>query len=301
VPGNARSRRSRRPASSGWDHLADWYDGWVGPEGSRYHRAQAIPLALDLLALRQGERLLDVGAGQGVLAPHVRRTGASYMGVDASPRMIALARRRHGRDGEFVIGDATHLDAGEALTTRRFDAAVFLLSIQDMDPLDRVLESVAAMLAPSSRIVLVLTPPAFRVPRHSGWVPDQARGRASRRIDAYLRPMAVPLSGRPGTGAAPSTAFHRPLSAYVNALAREGFAIDAMVERADELRSGPTTNAEIPLFLGLRATRRRPDAPPSGATVRRCEAIGSRSWSTPARAARRRSTSSRPRTAGDSR
>ncbi|HEY8437734.1 MAG TPA: class I SAM-dependent methyltransferase [Candidatus Limnocylindrales bacterium] len=301
MSGNARSRRSRRPASSGWDHLAGWYDGWVGPDGSRYHRAQALPLALDLLDLRPGERLLDVGAGQGVLAPHVRRAGALYVGIDASPRMIAFARRHHGRDGEFIVGDATRLDTAVVPRTGPFDAAVFMLSIQDMDPLEPVLESVAAILAPSARIVLVLTHPAFRVPRHSGWVADPGRGIASRRVDAYLRPMAVPLSGRPGTGSAPSTAFHRPLSTYVNLLSAEGFAIEAMVEQPDKLRTGPGTNAEIPLFLGLRASRRAPAGFASGATVRRCEAIGSRSWSTPAKAARRRSTSSRRRTAGDSR
>jgi SAM-dependent methyltransferase len=267
VSGNARSRRSR-PARSGWDHLAGWYDGWVGAGGSRYHRAQAIPLAMDLLDLRPGERVLDVGAGQGVLAPSIRRAGASYVGVDASPRMIDLARRHHGRDGRFVVGDARRLDVLPGVGGAAFHAATFLLSIQDMDPLDEVLRATAALLASSARIVLVLTHPAFRVPRHSGWQRDPDRGITVRRVDAYLRPMAVPLSGRPGTGAGPTTTFHRPLSAYVNGLAAVGFAVDAMVEAPDEIRTGPGTNPDIPLFLGLRAGRRVTRRSPRGATVR---------------------------------
>src|SRR5689334_14149183 len=91
VAGNVRSRRRASAPSTGWDHLAAWYDGWVGDAGSRYHRAIAIPTTLDLLDLRPGERLLDVGCGQGVLAAAVARTGAGYVGVDASPRMIATA------------------------------------------------------------------------------------------------------------------------------------------------------------------------------------------------------------------
>jgi SAM-dependent methyltransferase len=253
VSGNARSRRSRA-ARPGWDHLADWYDGWVGPGGSRYHRVQAIPLALDLLGLRGGERLVDIGAGQGVLAPHVRRAGATYVGVDASPRMVALARRHHGRDGRFVLADARSLDRVAALSGQRFDAAIFLLSVQDMDPLDRILGSTAVILSRAARIVMVLTHPAFRVPRHSGWLFDPDRDLAVRRVDAYLRPMAVPLSGHRGA-AGPSTTFHRPLSAYVNGLADVGFRIDAMVELGDDLRTPPSTNADIPLFLGLRARR----------------------------------------------
>jgi hypothetical protein len=77
--------------------------------------------------------------------------------------------------------------------------------------------------------------------------------------------MAVPLDGRPGAG--PTTTFHRPLSAYVSALARQGFAIDALEEPADDpaLRgrggnrrgrgSASAFNADIPLFLALRAIR----------------------------------------------
>ncbi len=145
-----------------------------------------------------------------------------------------------------------------------FDAAVFLLSLQDMDPLEPIVGSVGRLLKPRARVVLVLTHPAFRVPRHSGWVADASRGIVSRRVDAYLRSMAVPLAGRPGAG--PTTTFHRPLSAYVAALARRGFAIDALEELPDEPnvrarggagRGSPArqTNEDIPLFLALRAVR----------------------------------------------
>jgi ubiquinone/menaquinone biosynthesis C-methylase UbiE len=263
VSGNARSRRRVPAARTSWDHLAAWYDGWVGPTGSRYHRALAIPLALELLDLRAGELVLDVGAGQGVLSAHVAASGAQYLGIDASPRMVDVARRRHGRDGRFVLGDAARLSSVPAIRDASFDAAVFLLSIQDMDDLDAVVGAVGSTLRAESRIVVVMTHPAFRQPRHSGWVDDPSGGRPSRRVDAYLRPMAVPLQGRPGAG--PTTSFHRPLSAYVTALARSGFAVDALVEVADSVR--PEPNPDIPLFLGLRA-RRLPGRLPERAAAR---------------------------------
>jgi SAM-dependent methyltransferase len=271
VSGNARSRRSaarpdRSASRTGWDHVAGWYDGWVGGSGSRYHRAIVVPAAQRLLGLRPGERVLDVGCGSGVFAPIARAAGATCVGVDASPAMVAIARRRHGREGTFLVADAAGLDHPDM--RRRlgpaFDAAVFLLSVQDMEPLGPILRSVGRVLRTRARIVLVLTHPAFRVPRHSGWLADPSRGLVSRRIDAYLRPMAVPLDGRPGSG--PTTTFHRPISAYVAALAAAGFAIDAFEELADDpdLRTPAGSrqrdetfpaNPDIPLFLAIRAIR----------------------------------------------
>jgi ubiquinone/menaquinone biosynthesis C-methylase UbiE len=137
MSGHAGRSRGRRPAARSWEPVASWYDGWVGDRGSRYHRVAAIPAVMDLLDPQPGENILDIGAGQGVLAPYVAKRGARYTGLDASPRLIELARRRHAPSGRFVVGDARALNAVPRLRAQSFDAAVFLLSIEDMDPSDR--------------------------------------------------------------------------------------------------------------------------------------------------------------------
>jgi SAM-dependent methyltransferase len=263
VSGNAhRPRRRLTPRSSSWDRVAGWYDGWVGDQGSKYHRALAIPAVLDLLVAQADEWILDIGAGQGVLAPSVVESGAHYTGVDVSPRLIAAARRRHGHLATFVVGDARALHRVSGLHAGSYDAAVFLLSIQDMDPLQPVLASAAWALRPSGRIVMLMTHPAFRQPRHSGWGYDENRKLQYRRVDAYLTPMTVPMKSL--SRGAPTRAFHRPISSYLNALAAVGFAVDAMLELPDmspdarprsPKRASARADAEIPLFLGLRAVR----------------------------------------------
>lgn len=97
TPKGQRGRRDTR-----WDGVADWYDGWTGPDGSIYHRPVAFPVTLDTLHLKPGEHVLGLGAGQGVLAPQVHATGATYPGLDLSPRRIELARKRHGHHGTFL-------------------------------------------------------------------------------------------------------------------------------------------------------------------------------------------------------
>lgn len=254
---------TQQVAPTSWEPLASWYDGWVGPEGSLHHRKLAIPAALELLQLQAGERLLDIGAGQGVLAPYATEQRALYTGIDASPRLLQLARKHHGQQGKFVLGDACALCSVPGLKASSFDAAIFLLSIQDMNPLPAVLESAAWVLRGGGRLVIVMTHPCFRVPRQSGWGWQAERKLQYRRIDRYLTPLAVPMKAYQGQHRGTTTSFHRPLQEYINALAYSGLFVEQMREITSfkQAANGPRAkaetlaNQEIPLFLGLRARK----------------------------------------------
>jgi SAM-dependent methyltransferase len=256
-----RKNQAQPSGSHSWDPVADWYAGWVGPEGSEHHRRLAIPALLELLQPAPGEHVLDVGCGPGVLAPHVAGAGARYTGVDASRKLIAFARRHHGAHGRFVTGDATRLPELPEVGEGAFDAAVFLLSIQDIDPLEAALASAARALRPGGRLVMLMTHPCFRVPRQSGWGWDVQRRLRYRRVDRYLTRLAVPMKSYGRGGATRS--YHRPLGAYVNGLAAQGLLVDC-VREIPTFRThppGPHAKAEraamreIPLFLALRAVK----------------------------------------------
>ncbi len=251
-------KKTKRPGSASWEGVADWYAGWVGRDGSWYHRNLAVPSLMELLQLKRGERLADLGCGPGILAPPVRKAGASMVGVDLSPRLIEVARRNHGRLAQFVVGDATALPAAPELAPGTFDAASFLLSIQDIDPLDRAIASAAGLLKHGGRLGIVMLHPCFRVPRQSGWGFDEGRALHYRRVDSYTTELAVPMQeyGRGRT----TRSYHRPLSAYFTALRRAGLVVTELCEVADTARepdkAARRAMAEFPLLLGLRAEKR---------------------------------------------
>ena len=251
------TKHPKHPA--GWDALAHWYDGWMGANGSDHHRKLAIPSVLDLLNLQPDEYLLDMGAGQGVLAPYITQANACYTGVEISPRLLALAQQRHAAHGRFLRGDARYLGDIDVLHAQQFDAVVFLLSIQDMNPLESALASAAWVLRPQGRVVILMTHPCFRVPRQSGWEHDPQRNLRFRRVDRYLTPLAVPMKSYGKERRGVSISFHRPLSHYVNGLAACGLYVDKLQE-ITTYESGITkaeqkANQEIPLFIGLRARK----------------------------------------------
>jgi SAM-dependent methyltransferase len=263
--GNEGVGPGRRPAAStSWDPLAEWYIGWVGEDGSKHHRLLAIPAVMDALDVRPGQSILDIGCGHGVLSGYVAKAGGRYTGVDASPRLIDFARNHHAREGRFIVGDAGDLAAQKDLRPGSFDAGVFLLSIQDMEPIGPVLGGAARMLKPGGRLVLLMTHPAFRVPRQSGWGWDEGRKLQFRRVDRYLTPLPVPLKSYGDRGGV-SRSYHRPLQDYVNGLGVVGLAVDQMNEIPTWKTAEPgprasavnRANEEIPLFVMLRAVKVR--------------------------------------------
>ncbi|HEX5258065.1 MAG TPA: methyltransferase domain-containing protein, partial [Sphingomicrobium sp.] len=50
--------------------------------------------ALDLLDPQPGERILDVGCGEGTLSKKILERGATVLGIDNSPEMVAAARAK---------------------------------------------------------------------------------------------------------------------------------------------------------------------------------------------------------------
>jgi SAM-dependent methyltransferase len=229
----------------------------MGEDGGQHHRQLAIPTVLELLDLQPGQRLLDIGCGQGVLAPYVARSHAYYVGIDASPKLLSFARHRHGQDGRFVLGNALKLNEVEGIEAGTFEAVVFLLSIQDIEPLEGVLKAAAGMLRAGGRLVILMTHPCFRIPRQSGWGWDDGRKLRFRRVDRYLTSLPVPMQGIKTT-----TSFHRPLERYINGLAGAGLLVDQIREvptfqvyEGANAAANNRANQEIPLFLGLRACK----------------------------------------------
>jgi SAM-dependent methyltransferase len=71
--------------------------------------------ALDLLDPQAGERILDVGCGEGTLTRRIMECGAEVLGIDDSPEMVRFAREKGV--------DAVLMDAADMPFVAEFDAA----------------------------------------------------------------------------------------------------------------------------------------------------------------------------------
>jgi SAM-dependent methyltransferase len=99
----------------------------------------------DLLAPQAGERILDLGCGDGALTEKIAAIGASVVAVDAAPDMVAAARER-GLDAGVMPGQSLAFE-------HEFDAVFSNAALHWMRPPDAVLAGVARALKPGGRFV----------------------------------------------------------------------------------------------------------------------------------------------------
>jgi SAM-dependent methyltransferase len=111
---------------------------------ARYVAELGAPV-LELLAPKPGERILDLGCGDGALAEKLVQAGASVVGVDASEEMARAARAR-GIDARTV-------SAYELPFEREFDAVFSNAALHWMLDADAAISRVARALKPGGRFV----------------------------------------------------------------------------------------------------------------------------------------------------
>lgn len=100
---------------------------------------------VDLLDPRPGERILDLGCGDGVLTAELAARGALVTGFDASPELVEAAR---GRGVDARVGDGQRLPFSQA-----FDAVFTNAALHWMPDHPAVATGVRRALVPGGRFV----------------------------------------------------------------------------------------------------------------------------------------------------
>jgi trans-aconitate methyltransferase len=100
---------------------------------------------LDLLAPRHGERILDVGCGDGVLTKQLVDLGCEVVAIDASAAQVGAARQR-GIDAHVMNAEALPFD-------EEFDAVFSNAALHWMKRADATIAGVYRSLKPGGRFV----------------------------------------------------------------------------------------------------------------------------------------------------
>ena len=241
-----------------WNRKAAFWDEFVG-EGHAFHRTLIEPAVLDLLGLRPGERVLDIGSGNGAVARRLAGLGADVVAFDFSEVFIERARARGGRI-EYHVLDATDGEALRTLGDHRFDAAVSTMALMDIPDIEPLAAALPTLLKPDGRFVFAVTHPCF----NSRGTVIFSEARLSDEGETTITGMKIEgyLNVPPGLGGGiagepnPHMYYHRPLHQLLGAFFAHGFVLDGWREPSFGERGEPMTwrgmGDQIPPVLAAR-------------------------------------------------
>jgi ubiquinone/menaquinone biosynthesis C-methylase UbiE len=132
-----------------------------------------------LLLSQKVAHAVDLGCGTGRQCQFLRRHGIKASGVDRSPSMLEMARRRTGKDIEYHQEDLTAM----SFRDNTFDAAIVSLTLHEHEP----------------DVQNKIISEAFRISRFQGFVAFLDHGRIdslSERIIYYLSFLPERLAGK---------------------------------------------------------------------------------------------------------
>ncbi|HOX96206.1 MAG TPA: methyltransferase domain-containing protein [Candidatus Woesebacteria bacterium] len=243
-----------------WQKSAKWYGEIVGEKGHFFHQTLVIPGVLRLLDIRQGDRLLDVACGQGVLARRLPGE-VTYLGVDLSHGLLADAKRMDkNKKHKYIVADVTK----SIPVAEKYNKAAIVLALQNIKEPEQTIKLTGEKMDKGGKLCIVLNHPCFRIPRQSSWEVDPKNKLQSRKINRYMSPMEIPINMHPGDKSSPVTwSYHLPLESYSEMLFENGFLIEKIEEWTSEkksegkmAKSENRAREEFPLFMAITAVRK---------------------------------------------
>jgi len=142
------------------------------------------------LGVGAGDRVLDVACGSGLAIELCRMRGAEVAGIDASQRLVAVARHRN-RDSEIHVGDMHELPWGD----ESFDVATSFRGIWGTTP--DALRDVRRVLRPGGRVAMTVWGNVSKSP--GAWMFAPFLWATEEKVENQAQMVSL---GRPGVGEA---------------------------------------------------------------------------------------------------
>ncbi|MFK4344689.1 ubiquinone/menaquinone biosynthesis C-methylase UbiE [Paenibacillus sp. RC62] len=210
-----------------WNMHAENFTARYTEEGDRSREVLLNPALQECMGTLAGKKVLDAGCGEGYLSRKMVRAGALVEGVDYSPEMLELARKRTPSD----LGITYHhgnLEKLEMFGDQSFDLIVSNMVIQDLEDYEQAIAEMRRLLVPGGSFIFSILHPCFQTPE-SGWVKDEAGKKLYWKVNRYFSE-GVLEQDMPYDQEEKLLYFHRTLGSYVQAITGAGLLLEAMIE-----------------------------------------------------------------------
>jgi SAM-dependent methyltransferase len=205
--------RPKPIALDAYEALADRYAALVETKAENAYIER--PATLSLLPDVKEKRVLDAGCGPGVYAEWLVDQGAEVVGVDVSPKMVALAAQRLGSKAEIRRADLA--DSLDFLEDASFDVVLAALVVDAVEDWTGLFGEFSRILREWGIFVFSSAHPFTEFELRGG--------------DDYFATELTECVWK-GFGEPHVTvpSYRRPLEAFFSPLARNGFVVERLIE-----------------------------------------------------------------------
>lgn len=246
-----------------WDNAVEPWVNFVRTGKDYFRDEMNNPAMFALLGDICGKKILDLGCGEGYNSRIMARKGAKVIGVDFSKKMIAFAvelekKERLGID--YYVLDACNL---HIFKNNTFDIVVCFMTFQDIENYRDAIKEIYRVLRKHGCFVFSIPHPCFEIRTLGdkivgGW--EYKKGTKDKttenalyyKVDRYFDTHRdiVPWKMERLTQHFETTAFHRTLTDYADALYKAGFMISKLNEPKPTKR-GLTKYPELKKILRI--------------------------------------------------
>jgi 2-polyprenyl-3-methyl-5-hydroxy-6-metoxy-1,4-benzoquinol methylase len=230
-------------ALDAYEALAEAYAARIAtkPHNAYYER----PATLSLLPEVENKRVLDAGCGPGVYSQWLIDHGAEVLALDASPKMVQLAKQRLGESADIRQADLSK--PLSSLDDASFDVVLSALVLEYLKDWRSTLAEFYRLLVPGGYLIASVTHP-FNDYRYF-------------KSEKYFETELVSCDWKGFGVKVRMPSFRRSLSETLNPILEAGFVLEKVLEPipSEEFKEADPEEYEellqLPVFLCIRARK----------------------------------------------
>lgn len=240
-----------------WNDYAVDYDQKVGETGDLDHENIINPKILELLGDVQDKKILDLGCGNGYFSRMLAREGANMTGVDISSDLIEIAIKKTKEQKlniNYIVSDASDI---KAIESNKFDIIVSNMAFMDIENIDHTIKECSRLVKDNGILLFSIVNPLFGIFERQKDEQDHYL-----KLTKYKTETTIINENRGYNFE--TIHYHRPISFYINTLARSNFLIANYEEISTKYFKGKEIDdqefldfiQEFPSFLIIKAIKK---------------------------------------------
>jgi len=242
--------------TTSFDKFAAFYDRVMGESGDYTHKQTIDPALFKAGGNLKGKVVYDIGCGNGSIPRKIIRKGAKEVWAsDISPELIKIAKTKYpSYKIKYLVCEGSNV---KGLPIEYFDLVTMNMSVHYIKDIIELFKNIRKILKKGGRVAFTTDHPL----KYSAHL-DEKRIKSLREFFTksrdYLNDKKKFVYNN-WTKKNDLVIYKRPLGKYIEALAINGFLIDAFIEpktkQLSSYFSGNKVKSEIPAYIAIGAKK----------------------------------------------